>query len=201
MPDAADTTTPDQLPAFVPQLRRVLEGAVARHHGQVLLRHHEESGPGRHGWRSVLQLVDPRGVYVTVWYDGFDQDVMAWGDLPYREWWPQHDPAAASSCLQDLEQLVDDLVAHRRGQAVAAAQQRHRRAQRSSQRWWRALARRRGLLEPAPAPCPWCASALTSPVVASGPATWGGAVPRTGRPRRARLRVHGLRGTVGPLGR
>lgn len=162
-----------QDPAFVSAMREVMDVAVARHRGQVLVRHYDEFGAGRYGWGSVLQLVDPVGVYVTIWYDAGDQDVIAWGDLPYREWDPERDEASAGACLEGLDQLVEDLVGPRRAQAVAAAGQRHRRAQRSASRWWRWPARRAGLVGAGPQPCPRCASHLTSAVVAPSLATWG----------------------------
>lgn len=158
--------------AFAEQVRAALRQAAQRHAGQVVLRDFDEVGPRRCGWGTTVQLVDDAGVYLTVWFDEGDRDVMAFGDLPFREWFFD-EPGSVEECLQGLHELVDDLVVGSRQGARASALRRRAQAEASEGRWWRVWARRHGWLQRSPRTCPRCSSEVVHPVVVTGTETWG----------------------------
>lgn len=158
--------------AFATRLRATMRGAAARHAGQVLLRDFDEVDPRRYGWGTTVQLVDEAGVYLTVWFDEGDRDVLAFGDLPVREWFFE-EPGSVERCLVGVQDLVDDLVVGCRQAARASALERQAKAQASEGRWWRAWARKHGWLRRSARACPRCRSELVHPVVVTGLETWG----------------------------
>lgn len=148
------------VPGFVGQLRSRLDVAAASHEPLLRVEHEyfdQEPAPMGgvvFGWGSRVVLQDaPDQPQVYFWYDGFDADVMFWGDLGDGGWFPHQSPAAAAQCLQAADSLVHRLATDQ-AQAVAAAARRVAADARGERllrraRWLRSTARR---LRQTPAP-------------------------------------------------
>ncbi len=132
-------------------MRQALDEAVARHRHQVSVQHVDYDGHGPYGWESRLQLSGHPEVEAVFWYDGADQDVMFWGDAPYREWFlvadeleyvaeqrsyvlDEHD---VQVCLREMQEVVDGLAGPGWQKAITQAALRQRLDARP--RWQRLL--------------------------------------------------------------
>lgn len=99
-------------PAFVVELRHMLDLAVSRNEAAVTAEHAYTGWVAGYdtvnGWSTRIARRAEPGRFMEVFYDALDEDVCIYGTAEYREWkWEPGDDAAARGCLNELDQLVE----------------------------------------------------------------------------------------------